>query len=163
MALARVLFVSILLTLHLASVSEWTRFRGPNGTGVTDTEALPLHFGPEENVVWKATLPPGHSSPILAKERIFLTAFEDKTLYTYCLDRDSGEILWRRDAPQVPIAHVDDRNNAASPSPVVDESSVYVFFPDFGLVAYDFDDESADTRAEMILSQRNHPTEALAR
>ena len=139
MARARVIFVSILLTSHLGFASEWSRFRGPNGTGVTDTEPLPLHFGPEQNVVWKTALPPGHSSPILTDERIFLTAFENKTLYTYCLDRATGEILWRRDAPRVAIVHVDDRNNAASPSPVVDESSVYVFFPDFGLLAYDFD------------------------
>ncbi len=141
MALARdvLSLASILLTSHLAFASEWSRFRGPNGTGVTDTESLPLHFGPEQNVVWKTALPPGHSSPILTDERIFLTAFENETLYTYCLERATGEILWRRDAPRVAIVHVDDRNNAASPSPVVDESSVYVFFPDFGLLAYDFD------------------------
>ena len=139
MAFTHVLLASILLTSHLAFASEWSRFRGPNGTGVTDTESLPLHFGPEQNVVWKTALPPGHSSPILTDERIFLTAFENETLYTYCLDRATGEILWRRDAPRVAIVHVDDRNNAASPSPVVDESSVYVFFPDFGLLAYDFD------------------------
>ena len=71
MVLAGVLFVSILLTSHLAFACEWSRFRGPNGTGVIDTEALPLHFGPEENVVWKTALPPGHSSSILTEKRIF--------------------------------------------------------------------------------------------
>ena len=37
------------------------------------------------------------------------------------------------------MTKVDDRNNAASPSPAVDEKGVYVFFPDYGLLAYDFD------------------------
>ena len=32
---------------------------------------------------------------------------------------------------------VDKRNNPASPSPAVEENGVYVFFPDYGLVAYD--------------------------
>jgi len=139
MALIRGMVVLILFAANVAVASEWSRFRGPNGTGVADTETLPLHFGPDENVVWKTALPPGRSSPILTDERIFLTAFEGETLYTYCLDRASGEILWRRDAPKVPLVHVDDRNDAASPSPAVDASSVYVFFPDYGLLAYDVD------------------------
>ena len=36
---------------------SWSRFRGPNGTGVTETEGLPVEFGPEKNVVWKTGLP----------------------------------------------------------------------------------------------------------
>ena len=121
--------------------SEWSRFRGPNGTGVVDTEKLPLHFGPSQNVVWKTPLPPGHSSPILTKDKIFLTAFEDETLFTYCLARETGEILWRREAPRARVTDFDARNNSASPSPVVDDRSVFVFFPDFGLLAYDFEGE----------------------
>ena len=140
MAFVRGFVILSLVTTHTAALaSEWDRFRGPNGTGVADTGAVPLEFGPDTNVVWKTTLPPGRSSPILTDERIFLTAYEEKTLYTYCLDRASGEIVWRRAAPDVPLVHVDDRNDAASPSPVVDGAHVYVFFPDFGLIAYDFD------------------------
>ena len=119
--------------------SEWSRFRGPNGTGVVDTERLPLRFGPDQNVVWKTTLPPGHSSPILNADRIFLTAFENDALFTYAIDRSSGEVVWRTKAPRTRNTHVDDRNNAASPSPAVDDSGVYVFFEDFGLLAYALD------------------------
>jgi outer membrane protein assembly factor BamB len=123
-----------------ATASEWSRFRGPNGTGVdTSGKALPLRFGPAENVLWKTELPPGHSSPILTENRVFLTAFQDEELLTYCLDRRTGEILWRREAPRERVTKVDDRNNAASPSPAVDEKGVYVFFPDYGLLAYDFE------------------------
>lgn len=138
MARFRGLVVLVFLASHATYAAEWSRFRGPNGAGVVESDALPLHFGPDENVVWKTTLPPGRSSPILTDERIFLTAFENETLFTYCLDRASGEIVWRREAPKVPLVHVDDRNDAASPSPVVDSDRVFVFFPDFGLLAYDF-------------------------
>jgi len=130
------------VTMSLASpalATEWSRFRGPNGSGVSDATELPLHFGPSENVVWKTELPEGHSSPILTDTRIFLTALDGDALFTYSLDRASGEILWRREAPEVPIVKIDDRNNAASPSPVVDADGVYIFFPDYGLLAYDLD------------------------
>jgi len=135
----RAVVFAVLVTAS-AMASEWSRFRGPNGTGVDLSESpLPLRFGPEENVLWKTALPPGHSSPILTGDRVFLTAFDEEKLFTYCLDRKSGEILWRREAPRPRVTKVDDRNNAASPSPAVDESGVYVFFPDYGLLAYDFE------------------------
>lgn len=141
MALRRLVIATVLVvtSTQLVVASEWSRFRGPNGTGVADTDKLPLHFGPEQNVVWKTPLPAGHSSPILTEKLIFLTAVENEILYTYCLDRATGAIVWRQSAPKVPLVHVDDRNNAASPSPAVDEMGVYVFFPDFGLLAYDFE------------------------
>jgi outer membrane protein assembly factor BamB len=127
------------LSLTLAP-SEWSRFRGPNGTGVDPSEkTLPLRFGPEENLLWKTELPPGHSSPILSRDRIFLTAFEEERLYTYCLDRGTGKVLWRREAPRPRVTEIDARNNSASPSPAVDAEGVYVFFSDFGLISYDFE------------------------
>jgi outer membrane protein assembly factor BamB len=123
-----------------ALASEWSRFRGPNGTGVDTSERpLPLRFGPAENVIWKAELPPGHSSPILTDDKVFLTASDGDKLLTYGLDRGTGKILWSREAPRARVTKIDDRNNAASPSPAVDEKGVYVFFPDYGLLAYDFD------------------------
>lgn len=118
--------------------ANWDRFRGPNGSGVAASDGeLPSNFGPEENVVWKTDLPPGHSSPILARDRIFITAFEDESLFTYALHRETGHVLWRQEAPRQQVTEVDARNNSASPSPAVDDESVYVFFPDFGLLAYD--------------------------
>ena len=131
--------VSLSVAPPTADASEWSRFRGPNGSGVTEATGIPLDFGPRTNVIWKTELPEGHSSPILTEDRIFLTALDGDRLYTYALDRSSGDVQWRREAPPVAIVHVDDRNNAASPSPAVDDSGVYVFFPDFGMLAYDFE------------------------
>jgi outer membrane protein assembly factor BamB len=137
MMIERVLALALLAAP--AGATEWSRFRGPNGTGVDlSGKTLPLQFGPTQNLIWKTELPPGHSSPILTPDRIFLTAFEEEKLFTYSLDRKTGEIQWRREAPRPRNTKVDDRNNAASPSPAVDEQGVYVFFPDFGLLAYDF-------------------------
>ena len=88
-------------------------------------------------MVWKTKLPPGHSSPVLTEDGIFLTAFEDEVLLTFCLDRKTGEIVWRRVAPRDRTEKVDRRNTPASPTPVTDGENVYVFFGDFGMLSYD--------------------------
>lgn len=127
-----------LATAPLASAqTDWPRFRGPNGSGVAQSSRLPVQFGPAENVVWKTSLPPGHSSPVLTENRIFLTAHEEDKLITICLDRATGEVLWRRRAPRDRDEKRDPRNGPASPTPAVDAEHVGVFFPDFGLLCYD--------------------------
>jgi outer membrane protein assembly factor BamB len=115
---------------------DWTRFRGPNGSGVAET-AIPAEFGPERNVVWKIALPPGHSSPVLSGDSVFVTAYEGADLLTLCLDRATGREKWRRAAPRPRKETYDKRNSPASASPVLDAEAVYVFFGDFGLLSYD--------------------------
>ena len=120
-----------------AAPADWPRFRGPNGSGVSDAKDVPTEFGPQKNLLWRLPLPPGHSSPILFRDRIYLTAFRGDTLVTIAIDRIQGRIVWERAAPAVKTKVVDKRNNPASPSPAVDATGIYVFFPDYGLIAYD--------------------------
>jgi outer membrane protein assembly factor BamB len=115
---------------------DWSRFRGPNGSGVATSGSVPLTFGPTANVIWKTPLPFGHSSPILTSDRIYLTAVRDERLVTLALERRSGRILWERDAPRSRTEKLDSRNGPAAPSPAVDGKDVYVFFADYGLVSY---------------------------
>lgn len=119
-----------------AQEAGWARFRGPNGAGIDDSAALPDQVGPARNVIWKAALPPGHSSPVVVKDRVYLTAFENDRLVTLALDRATGRILWRREAERRHTLAVDKRNHPAAPSPAADDSQVYVFFQDLGLIAY---------------------------
>ena len=35
----------------------WSRFRGPNGKGIAESGRLPDKIGPNENVIWKQSLP----------------------------------------------------------------------------------------------------------
>ena len=118
--------------------ADWPRFRGPNGTGVAESSALPDRIGPDKHVVWKTPLPPGHSSPVISGDRIFLTAFEGEKLFTLALDRGSGKILWRREAPRDRHEKLDTQNSPSSPTPAADGRNVYVFFPDYGLLSYTF-------------------------
>jgi outer membrane protein assembly factor BamB len=119
------------------AASDWPRFRGPNGSGVNETSGLPADLAPAKNVVFKVPLPPGYSSPVLSGDRIFLTAYEGETLLTLALDRATGKLLWRREAPRSRLEPLDRRNGPASPSAVADEKAVTVFFGDYGLLSYD--------------------------
>lgn len=138
-----VLFALLIASLSLSSVAaeDWLQFRGPNGTGVSTTTGLPTEFGPEKNVVWKTPLPPGHSSPVLTRNRIFITAHsnekENHKLFVICLDRQTGKQLWQREVPRTRTGRLENVNGPASPSPVTDGENVYVFFQEFGLVSFD--------------------------
>src|SRR5215213_5587974 len=135
------LFVALLLLspLTIAAADEWSQFRGPNGTGVSDTKGLPSEFGPNKNVVWKTELPPGHSSPVLTRDRIFVTAHRNYQLFVICLERQTGKILWQRQVPRTRAGRLQNVNGPASPSPVTDGTNVYVFFQEFGILSYDAD------------------------
>src|SRR5262245_56675982 len=73
---------------------DWTRFRGPNGSGVSAAANVPIEFGKDKNLEWRLALPQGHSSPILFGDRIYLTAFRGHELVTIAIDRTAGKILW---------------------------------------------------------------------
>jgi outer membrane protein assembly factor BamB len=141
-----------------AFAEDWPQFRGPNGSGVSVSTGLPEVFGPEKNVVWKTPLPPGHSSPVLTRDRVFVTAYAEEQaigsrpsavgtkgnaraknhkLLVICLDRQTGKLLWQREVPRSREGRLQNVNNPASPSPVTDGTNVYVFFQEFGLVSYD--------------------------
>ena len=129
------------LMLAAASVlAVWPGFRGPNAAGVdAESHGLPAEIAPDRNVIWKIALPAGSSSPVLTRERLYITGTETGKLITLALDRATGRILWRRelDAPRNEVRHK--LNNAASATPVTDGVNVYSFFADFGLVAYGAD------------------------
>jgi outer membrane protein assembly factor BamB len=124
------------LTADISTGQDWPRFRGPNGSGVADATGLPVAFGPATNLLWRTAVPFGRSSPVVAGDRVFLTAAEGDTLLTICLDRASGREVWRRGIVRSRVSPVYKLNDAASPSPVTDGVNVYAFFPDFGLVSF---------------------------
>jgi outer membrane protein assembly factor BamB len=123
----------------LAQDGVWPQFRGPNGSGVGTGAGYPVEFGPGKNVVWKAALPYGQSSPVVVAARVYVTASEGSKLLTISLDAKTGKEIWRREIGSRRQHKTYAANDPASPSPAADETGVYVFFPDFGLVAYNAD------------------------
>ncbi len=65
---------AVLPALHAAAPPEWPRFRGPLGNPVA-TGRIPDTWSKTQNIEWTAEVPGrGWSSPIVAGDRIFVTA-----------------------------------------------------------------------------------------
>jgi outer membrane protein assembly factor BamB len=129
MSVYRILWCAV---LYLAGVGwstaqEWTRFRGPNGSGVGTATTIPARWT-ERDYSWKVELPGvGHSSPVLWGERIFITCGDEETgkRVVHCLNAASGERLWSKDyAGGRHGKHQD--NSFATASPAVDGQRVYI-------------------------------------
>ncbi len=131
--------VIVALAAHGSPVAaeDWSRFRGPNGAGVSTSRGLPVEFSKAKNVDWVVDVPFGRSSPAFAGDRIFVTATEGGKLVTLGLDRASGKVLWKQALERRETATLYHDNDSATPTPVSDGSNVYVLFHEFGLVSYD--------------------------
>ena len=126
----------LLFFLVLTAEAQWPRFRGPNGSGVDGAAGYPVEFSPSKNVMWKASVPYGQSSPIIMGNRVYLTASTEDRLLMICLHARTGGELWRREIRRERAQKTFRANDAASPTPAADQSGVFAFFPDFGLAAY---------------------------
>jgi outer membrane protein assembly factor BamB len=121
------------------SVPQWPGFRGPNGTGIADRDTPPTTFGPSEKLLWKRAIPPGHSSPVVWDDRIFLTAADGWSLHVMALRRRDGATLWTRSIAAEHSQALHSSASPAAPTPVTDGRRVIAYFPSFGLIAFDRD------------------------
>ena len=120
-------FVLILVSNSRSDAQEWTRFHGPNGTGVSEATSIPAVWS-KSDYNWKVKLPGiGHSSPVLWGNKIFLLSADpqDATRYVLCLDAADGRQLWKRAFKSSPH-NLHPRSSYASSTPTVDADHVYV-------------------------------------
>ncbi len=140
----------------LAVGADWTRFRGPQGSGQAPDVSAPVQWSAEKNVRWKAQLPgAGASSPVVREGRIYVTCYAGYNrwergtdwsafaLYAACLDA-KGKELWRvkipHDEKQLRGGHGGTRwHGYATGTPLVDELGVYLNYGNNGFYALDHD------------------------
>ena len=102
MAVTRLIKCVLLIamtTLPTISAEEWTRFRGPNGTGVSAASTVPAVWT-DDDYNWQIDLPgKGHSSPVIQGNRLFLTACDEEsgTRLLICIDTIDGKVLWENE------------------------------------------------------------------
>jgi outer membrane protein assembly factor BamB len=116
----------------------WPQFRGPNGSGVADGERPPVEIGPDKNVKWKVAAPSGLSSPIVAGDKLVITAFDDEKLYTIAYNRADGSEAWRAQAPARQLEPFNKvHGSPAASTPATDGQRIVSYFGSCGLVCYD--------------------------
>lgn len=142
--------------IHSESSTEWSRFRGPNGTGISMDVAIPIEWSDTQNLRWKTKLPgPGSSSPVLTDTHVFLTTYtgygeEDRSKgqmsqlqrQIHCIDRKDGKIAWSKsiDAllPEDPYQGMGiPEHGYSTNSPVTDGKSVFAFLGKSGVFSFD--------------------------
>jgi outer membrane protein assembly factor BamB len=144
--------VALLGLSGLSSAQEWTRFRGPNGSGIGQAN-LPDKIT-DQSFRWKVTLPgSGHSSPVIWGDRVFVTCTPAGTTKRVVvgLDTKTGSTLWQKDfeTPQYRL-HAD--NNYSAASPALDAERVFVLWcspQGSGLAALDQKDGREVWRKEL--------------
>ncbi|MBL7184878.1 MAG: PQQ-binding-like beta-propeller repeat protein [Phycisphaerae bacterium] len=166
-----VVAASLALSPVALAEANWPQFHGPSA-GVAEDSVLPSAWSTTENVAWTLGIPGrAWSSPIVWGNRIFVTSAiggrdaekpkkglyfggnrdkpSDKThlWMVYCIDFNSGKILWERLAHQaVPKRSLHIKNTYASETPVTDGERVFVYFGNIGLFCYDMDGKQLWTK-----------------
>jgi outer membrane protein assembly factor BamB len=143
-----------------AAGGDWSRFRGPNGMGVSEATGLPLEWSKAKdeqsakNIAWKTPLPgPGASSPIVHGDRVYLTCYsgyfvpdkpggslEELKRHLVAVRLNDGKVLWDRAvAAKLPEEKSIRDHGYAGSTPAADAERVYVFFGKSGVLAFDHD------------------------
>ncbi|MFC2101492.1 PQQ-binding-like beta-propeller repeat protein [Bacteroidota bacterium] len=120
-------------------------FRGPDGNGVVFGKNFPVSWNGATgaNIKWKAQIRlPGYNSPIVWKNRVFLSGASANKREVYCFDAATGEFVWLTDVSMVPgtpatAPKVDRETGLAAPTMTTDGQRVYAIFATGDLVALD--------------------------
>lgn len=140
----------------VAQSADWSRFRGPNGSAVSDAREVPTDWSDSKNLAWKTELPgPGSSSPIIVGDRVFVTSYSGygtsraagdiKQLkrHLICVSLKDGQILWDKTVaakqPEESYNRMLGEHGYATSTPVSDGEHVFVFFGRSGVLAFDLD------------------------
>ena len=109
------------LPTPVASPHDWPWFGGPVGNNLCQADqTLPLYWSQTGNCLWKVNLPgQGHATPCLQGQKLFVPAGDksEKKIWMFCLDRDTGDQLWRTEVYEGPMAKIHGDNSYASATP----------------------------------------------
>jgi outer membrane protein assembly factor BamB len=124
------------------AANYWPGWRGPSGQGLVRGSGYPDTWSATDNVLWKVEVPGrGNSSPIVWRDRIFLTTAQDNGARRaiLCFRRNDGKLLWETSAPEAPAEKLYAKNTYASSTPATDGERIYAYFGNAGLLAVDFE------------------------
>ncbi len=149
--------LALAVSTGMAGAQEWTRFRGPNGSGVSAAKTIPAQWT-EKDFRWKQALPgTGHSSPVVWGEKVFVTSCEERSgqFQVLCLNANDGRPLWRKEFPLTTFRK-NNLNTFASSTPTVDAERVYVCRTDSAQINL----LALDHRGELIWQRELGPFKA---
>jgi outer membrane protein assembly factor BamB len=136
----------LLLTTSSIAVSQnpdqtWPQFRGINGSGVASESAKPPIILDESTLSWNLNLPKGVSSPVIWKEKLFITGFDEnnKELHLICINNKNGKILWDKFVTPDTIEKTHQIGSPAQSTVVTNGEKVIARFGSYGILCYDME------------------------
>lgn len=145
------LFAVVLSGLNV-DAENWTRFRGPNGQGISGENNLPVKWSATQNVVWRTEIPgKAWSSPIVYGDQVFISTTTDECVSCriIAVDRKTGKVQWNRDVHRQKPGAMRRQNSYASPTPVTDGNRVYAVFYDGTAAAVDLSGKLVWTNSDV--------------
>ena len=148
------IFLFFVIELIVVCMAEdWPRFRGVNGQGIS-SQAVPTQWSEDKNIKWRCKLPgPGSSSPIIYRNKIFITSFSGVTTgdqdpsklvrHIVCVDKEKGTIIWKDTVkatqPEDPYSGFLVEHGYASNTPLIDSGRLFVYLGKSGIHCYSLD------------------------
>jgi outer membrane protein assembly factor BamB len=133
-----------------ARAADWPAWRGPTGIGLCAEKNLPVKWSTTENVKWRIALPePGNSTPIVSRERVFVTQAVGDRRTLMCFDRRDGKLLWQQGVTTKENEPTHQANPYCSGSPVTDGDRVIASFASDGLFCFDRDGKELWRRTDL--------------
>lgn len=129
MFVVKFVFLGLLVGSKLVAQENWTRFHGPNGTGLAEQATLPAEITVDD-YLWKVELKgTGSSSPVIWGDKLFITSCDAKTgeLMLQCLNTKTGKERWAHQFKSAPYK-LHSRNSFASGTPAIDKDHVYITY-----------------------------------
>ena len=143
--------MKLALTLvGLMFFGDWPQFRGANSDAHVTGPKTPLKWSDTDNVAWKIPVAGlGWSSPSVAGGRVFLTTAvqegDQLSLRAIAVDTRTGATIWDREVRRVESApSIHTKNSHASPTPIVHDGSVFVYFGTLGMARLSSNDGSVE-------------------
>jgi outer membrane protein assembly factor BamB len=85
--------------------TNWPFFRGQDSRATAGGSGYPTEWDGAggKNISWKIEVPGnGKSSPVIWDNKVFLTGAEGSKCEVYCIDKNTGKILWTGSASGIP-------------------------------------------------------------
>ncbi len=124
---------------------NWNRFRGFGGAGISVLTDIPTKWDGTkgEGILWKTPIPlDGVNSPVVWKDRVYLSGANAEKRQVYCFDASTGAILWTGDVPAAPMGdkkfEVNEDTGYAASTMATDGYRVYAIFATGDLASFDF-------------------------
>jgi outer membrane protein assembly factor BamB len=99
MCSGRIWTASILLGLvaiiQFSRAQDWPQWRGPKRDGVVVGFKEPAVWPAALKLKWRVSVGEGHSSPVVAGNRVFQLSRQGSREVVSCFDLDSGKLLWQ--------------------------------------------------------------------